>query len=479
MTVRAVSQIDKDLFYDKILPFSLAILENRVSVEEIRKLTQVPEDYYRALINESIRLYINPVPEVKSFLQQPIADLNKTLANQYFIGEINMLHESPSNIRFRVLNSLSARELYFLLIGGNGELYTSSFLYIYNKFLKQAGAEGLDNFFEEIGYYQFPQFIVNISGYGLVDDLVDHLREEVFARLIGNYFYTFQNTQLTDNQVILSAMTMSEVLYEVRHHQTVKLILESKLDSLEKKQEPPDLMLQGMYSGLRGILDDQFAYSNDSTYEVLTIKRLQKQNVIVQAHFFYDDEDAITSFMNSVASYDPAIWDKEETGDYIVFNSRLGNHMRVYMNKPMTRIGCDSAQDEMLHAIEQDGYEITSFIHRGHSYYLFQSLKKITASGQFVFLGSCGGYNEVLKIFQLNPDMNIITTRNIGSILINDPLLQKINLDIVNNKDIVWSEVWQYFNSRFQTKQTKDLFSSYIPPNKYIGIKFIRKVFNY
>lgn len=390
-----------------------------------------------------------------------------------------MLHESPNNIRFQVLNTLSGKELYYLLIGGSGELYTSSFLYIYNKFLTETGTEGLDKFFDEIGYDQFPQFIANISGYGLVDDLVDHLKEEMFARLIGNYFDTFYNTQLTDNQIILNAMTMSEVLYGIRNHQTVKLILESRLDILEKKQEPADLMLQRMYSGLKGILEGNFEYSNDSTYEVLTIKRLQKQNTIVQAHFFYDDEDAITSFMNSAATYDPAIWEKEETDDYIVFNSRSGNHMRVYMNKPMTRMGCDSAQDEMLHAIEQGGYEITSFIHRGHSYYLFQSLKKITASGQFVFLGSCGGYNEVLKIFQLNPDMNIITTRNIGSILINDPLLQKINLDIVNNKDIVWSEVWQYFNARFQTKQTKDLFSSYIPPNKYIGIKFIRKVFNY
>lgn len=57
------------------------------------------------------------------------------------------------------------------------------------------------------------------------------------------------------------------------------------------------------------------------------------------------------------------------------------------MNKPMTSPGSDSTQDEMLRAIEQEGLVITSFIHRGHSYHLQQSLRKITPAAEFVFLG--------------------------------------------------------------------------------------------
>jgi hypothetical protein len=149
------------------------------------------------------------------------------------------------------------------------------------------------------------------------------------------------------------------------------------------------------------------------------------------------------------------------------------------MNKPKTKIGCDAAQDEMLQAIEQEGLEISTYIHRGHSYHLLNSLKKIKPSAQFVFLGSCGGYTRVLKVFELNPDVNIISTRNVGSKFINDPLLGKINQHIVQNKDIVWDEVWKEFEAKFQSKQTKELFGAYLPPNKYIGVKFIRKVFNY
>ena len=103
----------------------------------------------------------------------------------------------------------------------------------------------------------------------------------------------------------------------------------------------------------------------------------------------------------------------------------------------------------------------------------------MTPSAQFVLLGSCGGTNDVLKIFELNPDVHVIVTRHIGSKLINDQLLAGINRELVNNRDIKWDGLWKQFDQRFQSKATKELFSFYIPPNKYVGVKFIRKVFNY
>jgi len=168
-----------------------------------------------------------------------------------------------------------------------------------------------------------------------------------------------------------------------------------------------------------------------------------------------------------------------DMGNYIVFISRIGNNLKVYMNKPMSPVGFDVAQDEMLDAITKEGCEVTSFVHRGHSYYLYKSLSKMTTSSQFVFLGSCGGYNDMLRIFQLNPDVNLIVTRHIGSWVINDQLLEKITSYMVYNRDINWDELWGELNAELQSNQEKDLFSSYIPPNKYIGEIFFQKVFNY
>jgi hypothetical protein len=488
MTVKAISRLTMDDLYERTLPFSLAIFENSINIDSIKKLTLVPQDYYHAFVKEAIRLHTSTDPEVHAFLKQPIADLNKKIANHYFIKQINDLHESPDNVRFVSINTLPLSDLYFLLvagknelvIGGSDALYTSSFLYVFKKFLKDADKEGLDNFFDDIGYYEFDGFISNISDYGLVDELVNNLNEEKVARLIGKFLAGLPNKQLTDNEIILNSMTMAEVLYEIRHHEGIKNYLVGEIDRIQKLPRMQNyFMYQRMYGGFKDILFNKDEYTSDNSYDVLQVKRLQKQDNIVQACFYYDDEDASSSFASSTASYNGKQWDKKDLGNYIVLSSRTGNKMRVYMNKPNTKQGSDSSQNEMLKAIEQDGYEVTSFIHRGHSYHLMQSLRKMTTSSQFVFLGSCGGYSQVLKVFELNPDVNIIATRSVGSKLINDPLLERINTDMVNNRDINWDILWKEFNTKFQSKQTKDLFSAYIPPNKYIGVKFIRKVFNY
>ena len=476
-TVRAVTAIEKDVYYEKVLPFGLAIQENRFTADSIRKLTLTPSAYYRAFIDETLRLYNSDNRVIKTYLERPITELNKTLATKFYINEINMLHESPDNVRFKILENLSARELYFLLVGGSGQLYTSSFLHLYKTFMAATQKEGLDNFLTGIGHYQFGQFISNVSVYGLVDDLVEKLQPEKFATLMTNHFRTVLSTQLTDQEVTLNAMTLSEILFALNKQPVVQKILLNQIALLENSRTQKDVMLQRLLTGFKSILNNETDYTTNSTYDVLPVARLKKNNKMVQAHFFYDDEDGKMSFESSLTSYDKKHWEKKDMGNYVVLNSLTGNNMLVYMNKPMTKPGSDSTQDEMLREIAREGHEITSFIHRGHSYHLFQSLRKITPSAEFVFLGSCGGYNEALTVFQMNPDVNIIVTRNIGSMLINDPLLQRINTDLVNDKDIVWDDVWADFHKKFTSKQTRDLFSSYIPPNKYVGVKFIRKVF--
>lgn len=487
-TVQAVSALQQDHYYDNLLPFSLAIREGGTTAEEVQTLALNPKAYYNAFAREAIRLHTNPEKEVQDFLKKPIIRLNKYFANYYFIKEINDLHEQPDAIRFQVLDSLQALDLYFLLLGGGSELviggssalYTSSFLFVFNKFLQETEKDGIDAFLAGIGYYQFEQFITNISDYGLVDQLITKMDEKTASRLLEKYAASLANTRLTVNENILNAMTMAEVYYEIRHHQNISNILVSRIGSIQKQPELQEQFLYlRMYESLIDLLLQKNQQRVDSIYGAFQISRLPKQGIIVQVSFFYDDDDGFSSFQNCIRSFDPAIWDKKDLGNYILFSSGAANNMEVYMNKPKTDIGCDSAQNQMLQAIRLKGRQITSFIHRGHSYHLAQSLTKITAAAQFVFLGSCGGYNQVLSIFQLNPDVHIIATRGVSSKLINDVLLEEINRDILYNKDINWEELWYKFDKRFQSKYEKDLFSSYVPPQKYIGVKFIRQVFNF
>lgn len=487
-SVKAVALVKADTYFDKTLPFSMAIMQNRMTTEDVKKLTMVPADYYHAFAQEAVRLYNDKDPEISHFLQEPIAELNVKFGNYYFIRQINDLHESPDNVRFQVVDNLPALDLYFIMLAGNynlvqdgsSALYTSSFLHVYKKFLKETGKDGLNKFFDDINYYQFATFLSNVSDYGLVDDLAKNLDENKFAEFLGTYLENLPSKELADNEIILNAMTMAEVLHEIRNHTTLKNNLVSRIEKIEKQAKVQGHFLyQRMYSVLKDILLNKYKYESDNSYDVLRVSRMQSKSPIVQACFYYDDEDAVASYNNSGTTYDSKLWEKKDMGNYIVYTSKTGNKMKVFMNKPNTKEGSDSAQNKMLQDIKADGYTITSYIHRGHSYHLPESMKKFTSSAQFVFLGSCGGYKQVLKVFQLNPDVNIIATRSVGSKLINDPLLERINADIVSGKDIEWNSLWAEYDKKFQSKMTKDLFVAYMPPNKYIGIKFMRKVLNY
>lgn len=488
ISVKAVANVKHDRYYDVTIPFGLAIEENRITPEQIKKLSLTPPDYYTAFVNEAIRLYTSDDTAVKYYLERPIKALNKKFGNYYFIKSINDLHESPDALRYQAISSLGARQLYFILLAGtydltmegSSALYTSSFLYVYKEFIKQTETEGLSKFFDDIEYYQFDEFVRNLSDYGLVDDLAVNLKGEKFAELMGQYLAELPTKALSEDEIMLDAMVMAEVLYQVRENQELKTSLISRISQIENNPlVKKNFMYLRMYRVFKGILSDQYNYESDKRYDILPVKRLQRDKVIVQVCFFYDDEDASASFSSSLATYDNKMWDKKDMGNYIVFNSKKGNEMKVFMNKPNSKQGFEAAQHNMLAAIEKEGYEVTSFIHRGHSYHLPHSLKKMTASNQFVFLGSCGGYKQVLKIFQMNPDANIIATRSVGSKLINDPMLEKINTSLVNNEDIKWDEEWKNFDAQFQTKLTKDLFAAYTAPNRYIGIKFLRKVLGY
>jgi hypothetical protein len=369
-----------------------------------------------------------------------------------------------------------------VILGGESMFYTSSFLYVFNKFVKLTEKEGLDAFFERTGYYHFGEFLTIVSDYGLLDKLASKMDSEKFVNVLIRYMRKTIKTQMSDRELILQGMNLSEVFSGLRSNEKIKDLLLVKLDELGKEQVGSNMLIKRMYGGFSDILLD---HNNsklkevEKLYDVLPVERLKTNETIVQVAFFYDDVDGTASFANYLQLFPISKWTKTDKGNYIILKSKEGNSMIVYCNKPNTKIKDNAAQNEMLQAIADEKLEITSFLHRGHSYHLYKSLRKLPSTAQFVYLGSCGGYNDVAKVFLANPDAHIISTRSIGSKYVNDPILNKITNEVLANHNLAWNELWKGFEASFTQKSTRDLFSSYIPPNRYIGIMFIREVFNF
>ncbi|MBK7882834.1 MAG: hypothetical protein IPJ81_02605 [Chitinophagaceae bacterium] len=75
----------------------------------------------------------------------------------------------------------------------------------------------------------------------------------------------------------------------------------------------------------------------------------------------------------------------------------------------------DSAQAHLNKYLNNNNLLPSVVIHRGHSYWLPGTIKRMQGDAKIVVLGSCGGYKNLNEILELNPDAHIISTKEIGT----------------------------------------------------------------
>jgi hypothetical protein len=96
-------------------------------------------------------------------------------------------------------------------------------------------------------------------------------------------------------------------------------------------------------------------------------------------------------------------------------------------------------------------------------------------TARIVVLGSCGGYNNLSEVLNKSEDAHIISSKQVGTRTVNEPILEAINNTLIAGKDIEWLPMWRELEARFQNDPAgKEKFEDYIPPYKNLGAIFIK-----
>jgi hypothetical protein len=166
----------------------------------------------------------------------------------------------------------------------------------------------------------------------------------------------------------------------------------------------------------------------------------------------------------------------DKNPDWVTITSAKGKPVYIYANRPL--FGEDDpdekAQAKLAEYLDDKNLKPTVVIHRGHSYHLASTLSRLSPSAKIVVLGSCGGYNNLNEVLTICKDAHIISSKQVGTKTVNEPILQAINTLMVNNKDIDWINMWRDLSARFTTGDAKEKFDDYIPPYKNLGAIFIK-----
>lgn len=490
-TVAQLSQTPNALFY---FPFLDDLLRGKKTIETIKPLVGdgVSYDslgYYKLLVNTEIEYYKRMAPPARD---TPIAmfgpnGLRETLkgkAMQHFIKHINELHDVNNlNVRMKAIQPLSPVELYYMMIMGESDLYTSSYKHSFNRMLQLMGSKPRgDSLLQAVHFDFFKKFIKMAANYNKLDVFLATMpidKSEILMRAF------VANLDKTGN--LEDAVDVADSYSSITDKKLLSTILAYVNQNKEQRIAENNSRGKNIYSLLEMIMlsadttnkiDLTALVGIPSIYEVGNKDLQDEKGRIVQQVFFYGDEDGKAFFPPFVNSFPAKDWKVTYKKEWVEIQSHKGN-VFVYANRPLdyNQNLDDSAQVHLTKYLESLSMHPTIVVHRGHSYWLPGTIKRMPDNAKIVVLGSCGGYQNLHQILELSPDAHIISTKEIGAGDINRPILNYMNQTFISGNTLHWKRMWQTLSKSFSTDPSmsiRESWEDYVPPYKNLGAIFIK-----
>jgi len=488
-TVVDLSTRKDALFY---FPFLDDLISGKQTIESISKFVGTDSTkydsvgYYKLLVRTEIDYYNRLLHKDTPVAMLGVNGLTEQLqskAIRHFITPINDLHEvSNPAIRFKALAPLDAQDLYYMMVLGENDIYTSSYKNAFDFMLNRMGTKPHgDSLLMSVNFDHFKKFIKMAAGYNKLDTFLRTMRgtSEILMRaFVAN---------LESSPSLEDAVDVADSYGSIRNPALLRSMLKYVSDNEQRCAQNGNPRGQKIYNLLKMIF-----LSGDSTNHIDLSKEIGIPPVytidyntladdtgrIIEQVFFYGDKDGKESFASYMTSFPKPDWKITQNKQWVEIKSMKGKPILIFANLPLdNKTDKDAAaQTALIDYLDTSNLRPTIIIHRGHSYHLKYTIEQIPESAKIIMLGSCGGYNNLKQILDYAPEAHIISTKQIGARDVNKPIIEAINNTLRAGKNIDWREMWNNLEVLFTKagRDKKDLFDDYIPPHKNLGALFIK-----
>lgn len=398
-------------------------------------------------------------------------ELNHETKN--YVQKMNELHNESEGTRFKIIQPFNADETYAIMVYGDDQFYTSSFLGVFNRLLTRMSPVNGYDFLQKMNLLKFRTFIRLNGNYNTLGAFLESMKEEERMKLLRLFVDILdENTTNSLEDAIDVATTFSSitdstlkqlVIDEVRHHRTNYLV----------HNNPYGFRIYNILDIMfTGTADEIALRLNIPPIASVTHKGLESDSgEVVQQLFFPGDGDGKGVYNSFIGRHTNAGWKITNEKKWVKIESRKGKKVIKYANKPLDEPEDEFAQNELQHYLDSLGIHPSIIIQRGHSYHVQNTLDHLNANHKIVVLGACGGFNHLETIMQKSPDAQIISSKQIGSGSINWPILDYIDEQLSKGNDIDWVAMWNVLGKRFKGNA---LFDDYVPPHKNLGSLFLK-----
>ena len=464
----------------KAFPFLSDIYRGRKSIEEIDTLADHPDLYYKELV----RLRI----ENDTLTRKIYTDELQYRTLKYFVRQMNELHEAKDEVRFKCIDSLGPAPLYYIMVYGQDEIYTSSFLGTFKRMMERMAPMKGDQLLDSVLHYDhFRTFIRMCAGYNTLSTFLGSVDDTSRNTLMGRFIAGLQNGKEDELE---DAVDVADALGSIRDS-ALAVFLEKKVKEnyeLSYKDQSKKGMI--VYSLLAMLTQSSKMAGNDTGAAVVSqrmhlplinkvpFKQLANDlDIVYQQVFFYGDEDGKAAYDGFMEEFKrtPAKWKIGNEKYWTAISSVAGKKIVIYANLPLPEPQDEVAQDSLNKFLNDSGIHPTIMIHRGHSYHLPMTLARLNKQVKIVILGSCGGYHNLATVLDKSPDAHIVSSKQTGVGAINEPIIKSLNAMLLEGNDVNWIAMWKELDELFSKK--KDLhekYEDYVPPYKNLGALFIK-----
>ena len=393
-----------------------------------------------------------------------------------YIRSINDKVDMPEKERYASVENLGCDELYYLMVYGREEVFSGTFEGLFSRFQSKCATSGYWNAKRFINLPHYRSFIAMCAAYNKLDKFLS-----LFSQGDQNILLTtFASSLDKERDELSDAATVAETVANTSNSVVLQVLqntIKASYANLEIAHEYNGMAIYGILAALfkdKAVSDRRWFAIMAKKYRVgslatLSNAALMSQKIFVDRMYFYDDQDGHESYRNFLSTFSAsADWRIDQYFSYVRVTSVNGKKIEIYANKPDLE---ESGDREISKIIKDNNYVVEGVMHRGHSFHTEATLAKVSASTRFLFVGSCGGFYKINIALRKAPDAQVISTRQVGTQQINDPIIFYFNENVRQGKDINWKVFWDEMYSKLGNNS---LFNDYVPPHKNLESLFVR-----
>ncbi|HEX8277431.1 MAG TPA: hypothetical protein VF540_02005, partial [Segetibacter sp.] len=388
-TITRLANMNQGRLY---FPFLDNLYKGKVTMEEIEKDMADRYKYFRLLVNTQIDYAERVRRRDTPMAMTALTGMLRQKAIDEFVNVINGLHDSPDNIRMKVVEPLSPQELYYLCIMAETEIYTSSYLKVYQRIFQRMKNPNSDSLLISVSFDRFKKFIKMAANYNTLDDFLKRMDKGNAEILMKAFAGGLERTASLEDAVDVADSYASISDGELR-----KLILteiQSNLGQLTKDNNKRGFAIYDLLNNIFQSLDSskgidlaaKFGIPPIYTVDNASLKN-DKGKIIIQ-QFFYGDKDGMFIFNVFKSAYSSSGWKVVNKPDWIEVSSTKGVPIIIYSNKPLDeKEGLDEkAQEKLDDYLNEQDLTPSIVIHRGHSYHVSSTIGQLFPSSKVVLL---------------------------------------------------------------------------------------------